>query len=111
MMIDHACRITGLVKGALGKLTSEPVGYAVSQTIGPALDPATGQGGLGPVWLVMVTVRSTLLGYPDVALALPVPGLLPADKDITDLTARLYRECVAARAKLIADAKAEIGLS
>lgn len=83
MSIGHQARLEGVVKTALKEAAmGEPFGFAVT---GPAIWPLKdGQGndvGPGPAWFVLVTIRASGLGEPDIGNGFPVPGILPKDED------------------------------
>lgn len=86
-MIDQHQRLNGVVKDELAKVAASlgidknQVGYFVSPSFAPVQQP-DGQIGLMFSWVVTVTLRIPLLGYP--AISFPViiptpPGALPDD--------------------------------
>lgn len=95
-MIDHITRITGLVKDELHKLTlgKETVGFAVGHVFATVpLDPNSGRMYVGPLWVLLVTMRDPRLGYPDIAQSLPVFGALPPDSLFREIVATLLGAC------------------
>ena len=93
-MIDQQQRITTLVKDELAKqavalgLDKSQVGYAVSPTFAPVAGP-DGQPGLFYCWVVTITLRVPLVGYPPMLVPVIVPaplGTLPKDDDFRGAT-------------------------
>src|SRR5690242_6316147 len=72
----------------------EPFGFAVS---GPSIWPLIGPDGQpappGPAWFVLVTIRATGLGEPDIGNGFPVPGILPSDADMQAVAQALLARC------------------
>lgn len=86
-MIDHASHIESVVKDELAKacaklgIDKSEVGYAVSNGGGMGLMPVgPGQVAPSPLWSVMLSLRSKLLGQQRVADSVGVPGILPPDE-------------------------------
>lgn len=86
-MIDQQQRLSGVVKDELAKAAASlgvdksQVGYFVSPSFAPMQQP-DGQVGLMFSWVVTVTLRIPLLGYPPVGFPVVIPtppGTLPAD--------------------------------
>lgn len=72
-MIDQIARINELCKTELKKLSlGDPVGVAVTLSFAPVQTP-TGQTGLFLSWVIMVTLKSPLLGYDDIAFPVVIP--------------------------------------
>jgi hypothetical protein len=108
-MIDQMAHVTGVVKGELGKLTmgKESTGCAVGYSFGTVPVDKEGQVYIGPLWMVLVSMRHPLIGYDDIALSLPVLGVLPSDSVFRQMTGRLLGECRKARDEALKiDAKA-----
>ena len=88
-MIDQQQRLSGVVKDEISKLAptlgvdKSQVGFAVNPTFAPVAQPG-GQTGLYYAWVVTITLRVPLLGYPPVLMPVIVPsplGTLPSDND------------------------------
>ena len=86
-MIDQASRIETLVKGELTRasvalgIDKTTVGFYVTKSFAP-VQAQNGETGLFLCWVVGVTLRVPLLGYPaiDSPVLLPAPpGTLPTD--------------------------------
>ena len=97
-MIDHARHIENVVKDALvttcAKLgiDKSEVGYAVGGHGGMGLLPVgPGQITPSPLWVVMLSLRSKLLGQPPVADSVGVPGILPPDIAFRGLVEELLK--------------------
>lgn len=92
-MTDHTTRLQTVVKGALTEnaLVGETYGYNVVQ--GLCVQPSgTGAGTqlvLG--WTLTVSMRHPLIGYPDIAMAAPLPGVLPPDDMFRQLSKALIQ--------------------
>jgi hypothetical protein len=100
--MDHTTRLQAVVKDALkdSSLLGEKYGYNLAQ--GLVLHPEivggkpTGGTQLTLGWNLIVSMRHPLLGYPDIALAAPVPMTLPPDHILREMSAALLE---AVRAK------------
>lgn len=86
-MIDQDKRITELVASALKKVSlGEEVGYSVGPCFAPMQLP-NGQQAVIYSWIISVTMRSPLLGEPNIAYQAIIPcepGRFPPDKAFTD---------------------------
>jgi hypothetical protein len=85
-MQDHTQRLGNVVKDALKEeaLLGEQYGYNVVQGLcetPTAVDEAGNVSATSRVlgWTVTVSMKNPLLGYPDIALAAPLPAVLPPD--------------------------------
>lgn len=98
-MMDHTQRLTNVVKGALKEAAlangiGERYGYNVAQGL-VVVPTATDKDGnvistdvvLG--WTITVTMGNPLIGYPDIALAYPLPQILPPDKAFGEIAKQL----------------------
>src|ERR1035438_4388804 len=82
-MIDHAAHINSLIKTQLKtvSLGNLGVGFVVSHGYAPVPVPGNpDQKTLGPAWIITVTAKSALIGYPDIVLEAVLPGILPPDE-------------------------------
>lgn len=105
-MIDHASHIESVVKDELAKacvkfgLDKSEVGYAISGMGGMGLLPVgPGQVVPQPLWTVMLSVRSKLLGQPPVADSVGIPGILPPDEAFRGMTTSLLSQLADKRDK------------
>lgn len=102
-MIDQDNRVRSVVKDELGKIAlgdKHAVGFAVVVGVfAPVPDPSTGQMGIGPATAITVTVRSPLLGQPDIAITIPVPSAAPPDQLVRMAVAKCLESARAERDK------------
>lgn len=92
-MIDHAAHINGLVRVQLKtvSLGSLGVGFVVSHGYAPVPVPGNpDQKTLGPAWIITITAKSALIGYPDIVLEAVLPGILPPDEHFRAVVDRIY---------------------
>lgn len=107
MSVNHRQRLEGVVRSALeGAAFKESYGYAVSQCFAPQVGPGGKVAGLGPAWLVTVTIRDGLAAEP-VGHMFPVPGVLPEDRHFRAVAAQLLADCRRERDEKNAAAMAE----
>ena len=101
-MADQAQRINATVRHALadaadklapeyGSFDRESIGYAVGHFFGTVPIP-DGTAYLGPAWIITLTMRNPLLGNPDIAPAMPIPGAMPTDNTIRQAVTALLAE-------------------
>ena len=84
---NHRTRLDGVVKAAVMQTGfGESFGYYVECSIMP-----TPQG-LQPGWLIGVSIRDGLADEP-IALAAPLPGLLPPDDQFRTMAQALLSQC------------------
>lgn len=100
-MIDHTPRINGVVKNAVKEAAlGEPAGYVVSFGYWPILDPQTGQNlGTGPAWVVVVTMKSPIVGAADLDAVFAIPGAVPPDDQFQAIARGLVANCRAQAAQ------------
>ena len=99
-MIDHAAHINSLIKTQLKtvSLGNLGVGFVVSHGYAPVPD-GHGQQTLGPAWIITVTAKSALIGYPDIVLEAVLPGILPPDEHFRVVVDRIYEATQEEQAK------------
>lgn len=99
MSIGHQKRIERVVDDALKQAAmGESYGFAVSgPSIWPLIDPAGNQVPPGPAWFVLVTIRATGVGEPDIGNGFPVPGILPSEENFRNVAQALLARCRAER--------------
>jgi hypothetical protein len=88
---DQAQRINAVVSDALA--SHEDISYAVGHFFGSVPIP-NGTAYIGPAWIITLTMRSPLLGNPDIAPAMPIPAAIPTDGTIRLAVAALLTECL-----------------
>jgi hypothetical protein len=92
-MIDHAAHISGVVRAQLKTVSfgNMGVGFVVSHGYAPVPtnDPRNPQT-LGPAWIITITAKSALIGYPDIVLEAVLPGILPPDEHFRAVVDRIY---------------------
>lgn len=93
-MLDQEARISSLVRDELKAKTlgNMGFGYAVGHGFGTVPGPDN-QVYLGPLWVVTITMRNPLVGQPDIAHSLAIPGPLPPDKFFREVVQRLAEAC------------------
>jgi len=98
-MIDHQARIRNVVKDELKKVSlGQIVGYAVSPTVIPVM---TQQGPQPkPGWMVMISLRTTNLGYPEVMQSELLVGGMPPEDSFRESVGNLFQKCVAIRTQI-----------
>lgn len=97
MSVNHLTRVTGLVKAALKEAAlNEPHGFSVSQTFVYPVDqngvPQRDQPML-PGWFVLVTIRNSGLGEPDIGNGFGIPGVMPEDAIFKTVAQSLFARC------------------
>jgi hypothetical protein len=104
-MMDHHQHITAVVRDELAKQCARAgvdkgeAGFSVGGdgAIMPVIDKDGQFVGFSPGWMILVSMRSRLIGYPPVAGSLPAYAILPADDMIREIVSRLVTEVSAAR--------------
>lgn len=92
-MVDQVQRLTEIVRDEIKKVAlRDDVGFAISQGFAPVPQPGGGMG-LGPCWLVTVTLRNPLLGNPDIAQCAPIPGVMPPEQAFRVTVSALLDGC------------------
>lgn len=80
MSVDHRRRIYRLVDDEVRRLAmGEPYGLIVEFTYAPKPMPDGSLGGFMPAWVVVLTLKSKLLGQPDVQDGMAIFDVLPPD--------------------------------
>ena len=94
MSTDHTRRLYRAADDALRKAAmGEPYGLAVEFTFAPVMGPGGQPTGLGPAWFVIVTIRSPIVGEPDLGHGIPVHGVLPAEQTMAEVAVDLLKLC------------------
>lgn len=98
MSVEHDARLRGVVKNALKDAAmGEPFGSFVTFTFAPQFaqgpDGSAVPVGLAPAWFILVTIRATGLGEPDIGNGRSVYGVLPSDAEIAEAAVSLLGEC------------------
>jgi hypothetical protein len=93
--VEHRARLEGVVKAALKEAAmGEPFGFAVNGPgVWPLIDNQGQQAPPGPAWFVLVTIRPTGVGEPDIGNGFPVPGVLPEDEAFRAVAKGLLERC------------------
>jgi hypothetical protein len=95
MTVEHRARLEGVVKAALKEAAmGEPFGFAVNGPgVWPLLDGQGNPAQPGPAWFVLVTIRPTGVGEPDIGNGFPIPGVLPEDEAFRQVAKGLLERC------------------
>lgn len=94
MSNDHSTRLWKVCNDALLKASlGEPYGVAVEFTFAPFVNGEGMVVGLEPAWFVIVTIRSPLVGEPDIGHGIPVFGVMPSDKTFREIATGLLDQC------------------
>jgi hypothetical protein len=104
-MIDHAAHVAGVVRAQLKTVSfgNMGVGYLVSHGYAPIPSPNDpNQKTLGPAWIITITAKSALIGYPDIVLEAVLPGILPPDEHFRAVVDRIYEASREEQAKQMA---------
>lgn len=92
-MIDHMAHVSGVVRAQLKTVSfgNMGVGFVVSHGYAPVPD-GHGQQTLGPAWIITITAKSALIGYPDIVLEAVLPGILPPDEHFRAVVDKIYEK-------------------
>ena len=112
MSIEHRARLEGVVKAALKEAAmGEPFGFAVTgPAIWPLIDNEGNPAKPGPAWFVLVTIRATGVGEPDIGNGFPIPGVLPRDEDFRFIAKAMLERCRQEREQKAAGVLAAAGV-
>lgn len=115
-MIDHTARVEGVIKAKLKEhAMGQPVGFSVSQCYAPVPDQNGNITGIGPSWLIMVSIPHPLpmigQGTPDIAVSVPVGGVLPPDALLAQVAQGLLEKCREEAEKIKANKPSAVGMS
>ena len=117
-MIDQQTRVSTIVKDELAKAAAKlgvdktQVGFYVGPTFAPVAGP-DGQTGLFYSWVVTVTLRLPLLGYPAILVPVIVTaplGTMPQDDAIRGAVTMGLENASKTYQEVMADAKAAVKL-
>ena len=80
MSTEHSPRIHRVINAALKTAAmGEPYGFFAEYVFAPVRDKDGIIIDLAPAWFVLVTIKSPLIGEPDLGHGFPVYGVLPTD--------------------------------
>jgi hypothetical protein len=105
MTTNHQARITSIVKEALVTQCAATgtdktmTGFAVAPCVSPA--EIKGQAALIPSWLVVLTLRTMLLGQGPVTVPIAVPGPMPPDEAFRGAVKQALEQCITDRDKVM----------
>lgn len=103
MSVDHHRRIYRLVDDHLKQLAmGEPYGLIVEFSYAPKIGGGGQFEGFMPGWVVAVTLKSKLLGQPDVEDGVVIYGLLPPDDALRQHTGAVLEAVRAKRDQQLA---------
>lgn len=102
MSVEHRSRIEGIVKAHLKKVAlGQAHGFAVSYGFGPIFTPDGQPQGMGWMWGIIISIPNPLVGQPDIAVSVPVQGVLPPDAAFQAVAEFLFNKCLEERDKLL----------
>jgi hypothetical protein len=89
----HLQRVEKIVDDHLKRVAmGEPYGFAVNGPgVWPLLDAEGKPAPPGPAWFVLVTIKSSLVGHPDIGNGFPIPGILPEDENFRQVAEGLFK--------------------
>lgn len=102
-------RLNGVVRAKVKALAfGQSFGTDVSACYAPAINEQGQMSGLVHSWLVTVSLANPMIGQPELAVSLPIQGVIPPDTIFEQATEMLFKAVNEERAKLLA--KPGVGL-
>jgi hypothetical protein len=105
-------RLNGIVRAKVKSLAlGQSFGYDVSACYAPQLNDQGQMSGLAHSWLVTVSLPNPLVGQPDMAVSLPVNGVVPPEPIFEKAAEMLYSKLAEEKDKLMAKPNLGMDLS
>lgn len=102
MSQNITARLNGVVKAKLKSVAvGQPHDFDVSACFAPTMDQNGNLTGLTHSWLVTVSIPNPLQGRPDIAVSVPVNGVVPPPAVFEDVAEALFEKVMQQKTKVL----------